>query len=159
MVKYNYKSLFFILPALVFVGGFLFWHYHQIVPSTASFSGQTVVVGKKVFTVDIAADFDHWRQGLSDRPSLKEGSGMLFVFPDKQVRWFWMKNMHFPLDIIWIKDDQVVHISRNLPPEGEKPKNTYSSLLPVNYVLEINAGEGSKIKVGDTVNYYNLNID
>jgi len=156
MVKYNYKSLFFILPALVLAGGFLFWRYQQAVSPMASFSGSTVVINKQAFAVEVATDFTHWRQGLSDRSSLKKETGMLFVFPDKQVRRFWMKNMHFPLDIIWIKDHQVVHISRNLPPEGEKPKKIYSSLVPVNYVLEINAGEGAKIKVGDRVSYYNL---
>ncbi len=92
-------------------------------------------------------------QGLSGRPSLDPRSGMLFVFKDKQVRTFWMKEMHFALDILWLQDDEVVHLSRNLPPEGRFPLLRYHSRLPVNRVLEINAGLADRygIRVGDRI--------
>lgn len=92
-------------------------------------------------------------QGLSDRAELDSESGMLFIFPDKRIRQFWMKNMHFPIDIIWINDDKIVNISKNLPPEGELPDKTYSSESDVNYVLEVNAGfcDGNGIKTGDKI--------
>ena len=51
-----------------------------------------------------------------------------------------MRNMKFPLDIIFIKDDTIVEILENLEPEGSNPKEIYSSNQPVNSVLEINAG-------------------
>ncbi len=113
----------------------------------------SLVINGKTVEVEIADNFEAWRQGLSDRESLDADRGMLFVFPDKQVRTFWMKNMNFPLDIIWISDDEVAGISADLPPEGEAPARTYGSISPVNYVLEVNAGFAAQyhIKAGDSV--------
>jgi hypothetical protein len=79
---------------------------------------------------------------------------MLFIFSDSQNRTFWMKNMLFPLDIIWINDGKIVNISRNLPPEGDLPSNKYHSGRPADHVLEINSGLSDKLhfKPGDNVN-------
>ena len=95
-------------------------------------------------------------QGLSYQKSLGKNDGKLFIFAKKQDLTFWMKNMNFPLDIIWINDDKIVKIDKNLPPEGDKPGKTYNSNVPVNYVLEVNAGysELRNIKIGDEVKYF-----
>jgi hypothetical protein len=108
--------------------------------------------GNKIF-VEIADTMEKQTQGLSGRPDLAFNEGMLFVFPEKQIRHFWMKNMNFSLDIIWLDEEKIINISHKLPPEGENPAKTYSSVLPVNRVLEINAGlaDRCQIKVGDTV--------
>jgi len=112
-----------------------------------------VKIKNSIIKVEIADDFEEQIKGLSNRDSLDDNSGMLFVFPDKQIRRFWMKDMRFPLDIIWINDNKIVKIDKNLPPEGEKPQNIYSSEIPVNYVLEVNGGYCSKhnINVGSEV--------
>ncbi|MEA3398140.1 MAG: DUF192 domain-containing protein [Patescibacteria group bacterium] len=114
-----------------------------------------VIINGQIINVEIADKPAEQIQGLSDRENLAENSGMLFIFENKQIRNFWMKNMHFPLDIIWISDNNIVNISQNLPPEKQSPKNNYSSKQPVNYVLEINAGmvEKYKIKIGDNVKF------
>lgn len=80
---------------------------------------------------------------------------MLFVFAEKDIKSFWMKDMNFPLDIIWLNGEKIVKISHNLPPEGRQPTNTYSSGVPVDYVLEVPAGfcDTNKIKEGNTVFY------
>jgi uncharacterized membrane protein (UPF0127 family) len=90
-------------------------------------------------------------QGLSNRESLCKNCGMLFVWPDKTIRTFVMRNMRFPLDIIFIADDKIVKIDSNLAPEGPNPKEIYESSVPVNYVLEINGGLSDLygIEVGD----------
>jgi uncharacterized membrane protein (UPF0127 family) len=108
--------------------------------------------GVKIF-VEIADEPGEQIQGLSDRENLCADCGLLFIFPEKKVRNFWMKNMHFPIDIIWISDNKILNISHNLPPEGEHPANTYSSAEPVDYVLEVNAGWTEKrgVGVGDKV--------
>ncbi len=95
-------------------------------------------------------DSERYR-GLSDRASLCKNCGLLFVWPDKATRTFVMRNMRFPLDIIFIADDRIVKIDSNLTPEGPNPKETYESLVPVNYVLEINGGltDLYGIEVGD----------
>jgi len=75
---------------------------------------------------------------------------MLFLF-DKSGRYaFWMKDMKFPLDFIWIAGDKVVDIDENIPPDYS---GTLKPETPVDKVLEINAGVCEKygIKKGDEV--------
>jgi len=93
------------------------------------------------------------RLGLSYRESLDEGSGMLFDMKASAITSFWMKDMNFPLDIIWIDGDKIVNISKNLPSAGTHPSISYSSELPVDFVLEVNGGFCDKegIETGDII--------
>lgn len=115
--------------------------------------GPNVIIGEKLVKVEIADTAIKQMQGLSDRKSLKNDEGMLFIFQNKQIRSFWMKNMNFPLDIIWIDDGKIVKIDKDCPPKGDVPDITYSSLIPVNYVLEMNAGfsESNNVNIGDKI--------
>ncbi len=79
------------------------------------------------------------QQGLSDTASLPAGAGMLFVFSAPAVQGFWMKDMQYPLDIVWIDNTMtVVGIAANVMPDTY-PQVFYSP-APVQYVLEVNAG-------------------
>lgn len=84
-------------------------------------------------------------RGLSRRTNLAENEGMLFVFDTPDYHSFWMKDMKFPLDIIFIRDDRIVAVYENvLPPNSEQ--ETPSVVKPdekANFVLEINAGQSS----------------
>lgn len=106
--------------------------------------------------VEIADTTAERKKGLSGRKSLEEDHGMLFSFEGKELTpGFWMKDMLFPLDIIWIKGDEIVKIDKNVAIPGKK-ETTFKLYYPpvsVNYVLEVNAGfsDKNKIKVGDTV--------
>lgn len=152
MKKIIYLSI--ILSIILLVGSFLLFQSRQSIFPDTTVQSSFVKINGHIIKVEIADDFEEQKQGLSDRESLCEDCGMLFVFPRKQVRSFWMKNMNFPIDIIWIQDKKIVHISENLSPEGEAPEETYSSILPVNYVLEVNAGitDNYGIKMGDKIN-------
>ncbi|MSU45346.1 MAG: DUF192 domain-containing protein, partial [Candidatus Zambryskibacteria bacterium] len=80
--------------------------------------------------------------------------GMLFVFEKEGKYVFWMKDMLFPIDIIWIdKNFTVNHIETDLSRETY-PKFFYpkDNIL---YVLEVLAGQASssKINIGDTVKF------
>ena len=116
----------------------------------------TVFINEQYFKVDIAKSAADRAQGLSGRKSLKEDEGLLFVFEKEDIYPFWMKNMHFPIDIIWFnKIGQVVHIKEHAQPK-DYPK-LYTPTTPALYVLEINAGlvEKLNIKLGDTVSLGN----
>ncbi len=109
-------------------------------------------------SVSLAKSQEEREKGLSGVSSLGTNSGMLFVFEDSQkAPTFWMKDTLIPLDIIWIKDDQIIRIDKNVPvPDKNTPDNklpTYSAGSPVDYVLEVNAGfsDTNSIKVGDKV--------
>jgi len=79
-------------------------------------------------------------KGLSGRESLCASCGMLFDFSDSDIRQFVMRDMKFPLDIIFINEGRIVGIAANLRPEGSSPQNVYSSDAPADRVLEVNAG-------------------
>lgn len=76
--------------------------------------------------------------GLMYRETMKKNQGMLFLFPDNDVRSFYMKNTKIPLDIIYIDADlKIVSFQKNAKPLDETGLN---SRVPAKYVLEINAG-------------------
>ncbi len=98
-----------------------------------------VSLGDAVIVADLALTEAEQTQGLSGRESLAPNEGMLFLF-EKPARYsFWMKDMLFPLDIIWLDEGgRVVFIKKNMPPSTDP-----EVLTPTNaalYVLEVPAG-------------------
>ncbi|MBU2158924.1 DUF192 domain-containing protein [Patescibacteria group bacterium] len=82
-------------------------------------------------------------QGLSGRTSIPENYGMLFVFPAKDLHGFWMKDMQFAIDMIWINEEGIiVGIEREATPESF-PQSFFPS-EPVPYVLETVPGEAER---------------
>jgi uncharacterized membrane protein (UPF0127 family) len=116
---------------------------------------KSVTINDHTWTVETVSTPEALEQGLSNRESLPADNGMYFVFDDLTERTFWMKNMKFPLDIIFIKDDEIVTVSYDAMPEGSDPQNFYYSKEPVNRVLEINNGDAMKynLKAGDKVKF------
>lgn len=87
-------------------------------------------------------------QGLSGINKEDLGAdGMLFVFSDKAVRNFWMKDMQFDLDVVWIEDGKVVKVDQavNAPKNGAEPDRMSSNPFKVNAVLELPAGDASRL--------------
>ena len=100
-----------------------------------------VINNAKVF-VTRAVTAAEVTKGLSGTPNLPTDHGMLFIFKSADHYRFWMPDMNFPLDIIWIgADRKVVDISKNVPPLADKTKPVYyRPIVPAKYVLEVNAG-------------------
>lgn len=115
---------------------------------------EKVEINNQFFKVGLANTVESRSQGLSGRQNLDQDSGLLFLF-DKSDRYgFWMKDMNFPIDIIWIDEDGlIVHLEKNLKPETF-PK-VFLPKLPAISVLEINAGliDKYKIKLGSKVTF------
>lgn len=91
-------------------------------------------------------------RGLSGRVSLAPDAGLLFVFDVSGQHGIWMKDMRFPIDIIWIGEQRrIVTIAERVSPD------TYPKVfLPetdARYVLEVNAGYAAAhdLHVGDPV--------
>ena len=92
--------------------------------------------------------------GLSGRSTLKENQGMLFVFDETSQHGMWMKDMNFPIDIVWLASDfKIVSLEKNVLPQTW-PK-IYKSNTPSLYVLELNAGWLKKhnVKVGEYASF------
>lgn len=96
------------------------------------------------FTVDIADTIPEQTLGLGDTEILPINHGMLFIYPKSDIYEFWMKDVEYPIDIIWIKDLTVVDITSNIPPETEGTTYAnyahYAPNTPVDMVLEVGAG-------------------
>ncbi len=93
-------------------------------------------------------------RGLSGHKPLTPDEGMLFVFPKAGNYGFWMKDMTFPLDIIWFDQNfHVTHIEKALSPDTY-PKTFYPNANS-EYVLEVNAGQAATVdlKIGDTATF------
>lgn len=96
-------------------------------------------------------------KGLSGRTSLAADAGMLFVFPIPGIYGFWMKDMNFPIDIVWMDmDHRVIAINSDVLPSSYP-----SSIFPpknISYVLEVNAGAAKEfgIIVGEILSFHNF---
>lgn len=112
-------------------------------------------IGESVITVFIA-DTDTKRSlGLSNREFLPSKQGMFFVFPHKDTYGIWMKDMNFPIDILWIDDQyKIIHIEENISPTTYP--RVFKPLNPALYVLEVNASyvKNNSIKKGDSITVY-----
>jgi len=89
--------------------------------------------------------------GLSHRDQLPKNHGMLFVFPDRRPRNFWMKDTSIPLSIAFLDNSgQILSIQDMVPLQTDKQ---YNSSQPARYALEVNQGWFSRrgIEVGDVV--------
>ena len=131
------KFIVFLLAILSFFPGQL----------TKAYVGNT-----RVF-VKIARTPAELQQGLSDIKIMNSNQGMLFMF-DKKARFtFWMKDMNFDLDFIWISQGNVVDITENIlsPKANNNEINQVSPKIPVDMVLEVRSGfiKQNKINLGD----------
>ncbi len=119
-------------------------------------SGQVTIDDRITVEVDVAASDVTRSKGLSDRKSLAAGQGVLFLFsrPDKYV--FWMKDMNFPIDVIWFKDGEIVDLITNIEPAGKGEQvPTFAPLFAADSVLEVPAGfaEEHGLRLGLPVTY------
>src|SRR3990167_3255985 len=138
----------------------------EFLTQTATDSAQTqkkesTQVAIKDFTIQvkIADEPKEHQTGLADLSSLPIGEGMLFVFDKSAPYVFWMKDVEFAIDIIWIDENKkIVDIAPNVPPEpdkGEKELTRYKPKSDAKYVLEINAGLSAlhNLQIGDQVSF------
>ncbi len=128
--------------------------YNNLISNVTVFIDKgIVIISNNRIKIETAATFEQQTKGLSNRTSLPINAGMLFIYPDYQLRSFWMKEMKFSIDIIWIANKKVVGIEKNVPLPQTVPIPTYRSPQPVNYALEVNAGYADKhnVKPGDLV--------
>lgn len=122
-------------------------------PADKKFLIETVEVAGNKLNVNLAANDEERKIGLSETESLADDWGMLFIYQKPEIPSFWMKDMNFPIDIIWIYNGKVVDIERNLSPDNGEA--TYSPVLKIDAVLEAPAGwiEEKNVIKGDKVEY------
>ncbi len=125
-------------------------------PSTSTVqqapSLRTIQLGDQAIRVSVVDTPESRQKGLSGRAGLAPDEGMLFVFPQDGIYGFWMKDMRFSIDILWLSSDGVVvHMAQNVSPL------TYpQSFVPTKlarYILEVLAGYATEhmVTIGDIV--------
>jgi uncharacterized membrane protein (UPF0127 family) len=110
----------------------------------------------KTLDIEIADNDYETQTGLMYRTKLETNHGMLFIFPDTQMRSFYMKNTKIPLDIIYIDNNKtIVSLQRNAKPFDE---TSLPSEAPAKYVLEINGGLSDEwqLEIGDKIVFKEL---
>lgn len=154
------KNIFAIFAG-VFVGLALLLFALSFLGGKSLFKTQpTAKAGNKTFDLEIAKTTQELQKGLSNRKSLPENKAMLFIFPKPDYYAFWMKDMQFPLDIIFLNGNKIVMVYKNVPPpsSADQALPIYKPEAPSDKVLEINAGLADKynIQKGATVTFNNL---
>lgn len=148
--------IIFFLTVLVLAGLLLAWYLFFFPHMNPPLPQNTLTVGQNVFKVEVASTMMQQTLGLSGRPKLAERTGMFFIFNSRGVQNFWMKDMNFPIDIIWIANNKVAGFAENAQPQpgvSLAGLKIFTSPDGVDKVLEVNAGTVKKdgIKVGDAV--------
>ncbi len=149
--------IIFVFLSTALIIGFIFSF------SRHSSHGNYVILGGKTLSVEVVYTPAALEKGLSGHAPLSDTQGMLFVFAKPGRYGFWMKDMTFPLDIIWISDrkatasttdSKIVHIEKSLSP-ATYPHIFYSP-DDAQYVLEVAAGQSDNLhlKIGDTVQIF-----
>jgi uncharacterized membrane protein (UPF0127 family) len=86
--------------------------------------------------------------GLMFRQSLPEERALLFAFDGLDFHAIWMKNCRFPIDIVWLDEEQrVVHVAAAVPPCAKEPCAVYQPLQRALYVVEMNAHQARREKI------------
>jgi len=135
------RHYFSIIIISLILCSVVFFLYKQNTPATVQINGKNI-------KVEVARTTTERAKGLSSRNSLVPDTGMLFVFDKADLHSFWMKDMLFPLDIIYINNGKVAETTTLQPPSDNNiPK--YTPQNKAQYVLELNVNSG--FKVGDEV--------
>jgi uncharacterized membrane protein (UPF0127 family) len=110
---------------------------------------QSLTIGQVKLSVSVSNTDAVRQQGLSGRESLGENEGMLFVYDQPGGHRFWMQGMKFPLDFIWINQNQVVGVTENVSVDQTDIRPPQA----VDKILEVNSGwvKQRGIKIGDAV--------
>lgn len=108
------------------------------------------------FKAEVAANSSEFQKGLSGRSCIKPDQAMLFAFTQPGQYPFWMKDMKFPLDFVWVnKDSQVVATRVNVQPSSYPRQFANSSDHPAKYVIELQANRVKQLGIvpGTVVNF------
>lgn len=114
---------------------------------TCAFSAESVLqIGSNTLLLQKAETESARNIGLSSRDCLSDNQAMLFVFSYNAQHRFWMKNMRFSIDIVWLDDKkQIVHIEKQVSPD------TYPKIFiptkDARYVLEMTAGRADSLQL------------
>lgn len=105
----------------------------------------TILMPKGAIVAEVANTKSARELGLTGRQELKDGEAMLFAFDTPGRYGFWIKDMNFAVDIVWVNNNGVVvEIERNVVPTDDPNPKIYMNTASASYVIEMKAGEAAK---------------
>jgi len=152
MKKWNFpmkkSHVIFLVVFVVAFFGLKLWQYH--------WPEADIVVGGEALHVQVARTDYHMQKGLGGRASLGDKHGMIFLFDYRDQHAIVMRDMEFPIDIVWVDQGVVVDIAPSVPIEpgvAESQLKKYRPRIKANVVIELPAGwvEKHDLRIGDTV--------
>ena len=152
----KFKKYGSFVVVILFLGVIVFFLTNQniFLQKTTGNDIKFVQIAGQIIKVDLALTPLEQERGLSGRESLKNDEGMLFIFPKPSINYFWMKDMNFPIDIIWIDFNfRVIYIQKDALPSSYP--NSFGPGVDNSYVLEVSDGfsEKNNLKIGDSVEF------
>ncbi|MDP6979602.1 MAG: DUF192 domain-containing protein [Myxococcota bacterium] len=103
-------------------------------------AGPTIKIRDQVVALEITSTRAEQSRGLGGRDELPWHHGMLFEYPSPRFPGFWMKDMRFDIDIVWIREGRIVDISHRVPHFDDGPGPTIRPRELTDTVLEVPAG-------------------
>jgi uncharacterized membrane protein (UPF0127 family) len=132
------KNKYFITLAFLILTVLLCAYFYPNPPSKTDLNILTES-DQITYHVEIADTHYLRTKGLMHRKSMPQNHGMLFIFEKPQIISMWMKNTHIPLDMLFVDKNGIIrHIHENAKPFDE---TIISSVVPVSFVIELNAGQ------------------
>ena len=152
-IKNKYKIGIFILCFVVLL--FCFYLYQNNRNSENIVMREIPLVVNDIhMTAYVAQTFEQRRKGLSIFSKLTESESMIFIFEKEGLHPFWMKDMKFPIDIIWLnKNKEIIFIKEHAHP-GDYPESYLPDKKSL-YVIEFVDGfvEKNNIRIGDSFDW------
>ncbi len=139
------KKIHFILVGVMFLSAGLLWLLQW------RYATEHIVLKDQHLHVLVAKNPKQWHKGLGGRDDLGKYDGMLFLFPFYEKHAFVMRDMRFPLDMIWLAQGKVVEMAPNVPISPQD--RPYIPRMDANAVLELPAGwiDRYDLKIGDVI--------
>ncbi len=151
----NTRNILIAAGVLLFFTAIVLFIRNMLNPGGLFGSGATAVLADQKIKLEVAKTSREQQIGLSEHTSLADDRGMIFLYDKPDYYSFWMRNMKFPIDIIFLNGETIVTVHKNVqPPKSETDGlPLYTSDEPANRVLELKAGKADEfdLKKGDKI--------
>jgi uncharacterized membrane protein (UPF0127 family) len=132
--------------------------WNLVIAAVHADQGYRVVSEGRQFVVDVAISRHDRQRGLMYKKKLAPNGGLLIILPEMSRTAVWMKNVQFPLDVIWVAGSGEISDIRSLPPCKTDPCPIYWPRAAAKYILEVAQGSFPG-KIGDRIAIFDASGD
>lgn len=141
----RFRYILAAVITIVLCGGVFIYVMDGGVASYVDTEARMVFDNGEVVDVEVVDTSSERMQGLSGKRGLQQGNGMLFLFERPQNLSFWMRDMNFAIDMVWVRGEEVVGVTDRVQPESFPER--FHPPEPADRVLEIPAGDADRLGI------------